>query len=205
MSFRRYIASTAREALDRVRRELGEDALVLSNKRLGPGRVEIVAAASNSMQALVEDADRPHAAGREPAVARERERPDTQAQSESFQDFIRRQSSVAPARATGVAMYHEVARVRAEPDASAPGAAPQREPLSVQPQATPAVFRQRTDAEAAPATHGLARVVAPSRPVPRATPAATTLTGSAAQATSSAVIAGSASLRPLSSFAKRSP
>ncbi len=39
MSFRRYVATTVREGLDRVRRELGDDAVILSNKRLGPGRI----------------------------------------------------------------------------------------------------------------------------------------------------------------------
>jgi len=141
MSFRRYIASTVREGLDRVRRELGEDALILSNKRLGPGRIEIVAAASDSMEALVEDADRPGSAVRKSEPAREHPRSEDRDQTESFQDFIRRQaptrtrqeprealpraraserSETAPSH-TGVAMYNEVARVHAEP--AAPSAA----------------------------------------------------------------------------------
>jgi flagellar biosynthesis protein FlhF len=92
MSFRRYIASTVREGLDRVRRELGDDAVILSNKRLGPGRIEIVAAASDSMQALVEEADRPGVAPRASAPARERPRSEQPDPTESFQDFIRRQT-----------------------------------------------------------------------------------------------------------------
>jgi flagellar biosynthesis protein FlhF len=162
MSFRRYIATTVREGLDRVRRELGEDAVILSNKRLGPGRIEIVAAASDSMQALVEEADRPLAAARQGAAARERVRSDEPASAESFQDFIRRQQPAAPARArpetreltaraqamvraepaaarAGVAMYHEVARAHVEPDAPAADAFEQ----SPRAQPAPAVFRQR--------------------------------------------------------------
>jgi flagellar biosynthesis protein FlhF len=99
MSFRRYIASTVREGLDRVRRELGDDAVILSNKRLGPGRIEIVAAASDSMQALVEEADRPGAAPRATTAARERARSEQPDPAESFQDFIRRQAPAAAVRA----------------------------------------------------------------------------------------------------------
>src|SRR5258708_22507412 len=136
MSFRRYIASTVREALDRVRRELGEDAVILSNKRLGPGRVEIVAAASESMHALVEDADRPRSAAREPAAGRERERPDARAQAESFQDFIRRQAAPSPARA------------RDEPVEPAPRARPlaRTEPVSAVPRPGPRGPGQRARA-----------------------------------------------------------
>jgi flagellar biosynthesis protein FlhF len=213
MSFRRYIAGTVREGLDRVRRELGEDAVILSNKRLGPGRIEIVAAASDSMQSLVEQADRPSGAERQSAAGRERPRSDERDPRESFQDFIRRQTPVparprqepreapsrarmspraepAPARA-GVAMYHEVARSRAEDDApSAEGFEPASAPVPPAPEAaqqavSPAVFRQRTapDAEASigatmarPAS-SVATNASPARPAapPPAAPESTTL------------------------------
>ena len=102
MSFRRYIASTVREGLDRVRRELGDDAVILSNKRLGPGRIEIVAAASDSMQALVEEADRPGSVPRASAPARERPRSSEPDPTESFQDYIRRQTPAsAPSASAG--------------------------------------------------------------------------------------------------------
>jgi len=98
MSFRRYIAGTVREAMDRVRRELGDDAVILSNKRLGPGRVEIVAAASDSMEALVEQADRPQASARTPARTREREDEKAMGSTESFQEYLRRKAATpAPA------------------------------------------------------------------------------------------------------------
>jgi flagellar biosynthesis protein FlhF len=84
-----------------VRRELGEDAVILSNKRLGPGRIEIVAAASDSMQALVEEVDRPSGAPRPSVPARERTRADEASHTESFQDFIRRQAPASAPRATG--------------------------------------------------------------------------------------------------------
>jgi len=190
MSFRRYVATTVREGLDRVRRELGDDAVILSNKRLGPGRIEIVAAASDSMQALVEEADRPNATPRQSAAARERARPDEQSQSESFQDFIRRQAPAAaprarqepqeapprarptmraepaPARA-GVAMYHEVARTHAEPEASA---AP--EALLAHALAAPAVFRQRTARDAPMSAATIAGAASPASINARSAPAA---------------------------------
>jgi len=190
MSFRRYVATTVREGLDRVRRELGDDAVILSNKRLGPGRIEIVAAASDSMQALVEEADRPNATPRQSAAARERARPDEQSQSESFQDFIRRQppaaaprarqepqeapprarptmrAEPAPARA-GVAMYHEVARTHAEPEASG---AP--EALLAHALAAPAVFRQRTARDAPMSAATIAGAASPASINARSAPAA---------------------------------
>lgn len=176
MSFRRYIASTVREALDRVRRELGEDAVILSNKRLGPGRVEIVAAAANSMQALVEEADRPLASARQAAAAGERARSEARPQTESFHDFIRRQAPTPTARPRPVAPE---APPRARQDASErlPQAAPvpQAEPAAArngvamyhevarvhpepdrgpavmpEPQPAPAVFRQRPALNAEP-------------------------------------------------------
>ncbi len=169
MSFRRYIAPTVRDAMERVRRELGQDAVILSNKRLGPGRVEIVAAASDSMQALVETADRPRASAREPArePARSREREEPGEPAESFQDFIRRQSapaaprareaatipSGARARATprsepvsvraGVAMYQQVAQARVQADAPAATATARPIAAVIDAAPPPAVFRRR--------------------------------------------------------------
>jgi flagellar biosynthesis protein FlhF len=56
MGIKRYVAMTNREAMAQVRRDLGDDAVILSNKRIVGGRVEIVAAAPAAMDALVEDA-----------------------------------------------------------------------------------------------------------------------------------------------------
>ncbi len=134
MGFRRYIASTVREALDRVRRELGEDAVILSNKRLGPGRVEVVAAAADSMQALVEEADRPLASARQAAAAGERARSEARPQTESFHDFIRRQAPTAPTATARPRPVAAEAPARARQDASErlPQAAtvPQAEPVA---------------------------------------------------------------------------
>ena len=249
MSFRRYIAGTVREALDRVRRELGEDAVILSNKRLGPGRIEIVAAASDSMQALVQDADRPQPAPRAATNGRDT-RADGQLQTESFQDFIRRQTPPAarartdaaepptrarppqraepaltrpePAPIRAVAMYHEVASVRAEPDPMPAGA---YEPamMPVPPASAPAVFRQRPAQEAAaawprPAQPAAAVMPSPAAaaapPAPRLAPPPPAFTPDpavavmaprrpAAEPAASATIAGLASPVPLNGSAHR--
>jgi len=123
MTIKRYLAATAREAMRDVRRDLGDEAVILSNKRVGR-QVEILAAAPDAVEALVE-----RGASRTPAsrgAARGETAPPA---AESFQEFIRRQSqSRAPAAATaapraaapktvqrpaaparGVQMYSEVA------------------------------------------------------------------------------------------------
>ncbi len=89
MTIRRYVAATVREAMRDVRRDLGEEAMILSNKRVG-GRVEILAAAPDAVEALVERraAARRSNAGAAPVAA------------ESFQEFIRRQSQLRPAAAS---------------------------------------------------------------------------------------------------------
>lgn len=177
MSFRRYIAATVREALDRVRKELGEDAVILSNKRLGPGRIEVVAAAADSMQALVEQADRPQPAARAAAAPRSQARAEARAEGQSFQDFIRHQQTAPAARARAaavqeriepaspreaVAMYHEVAQ------ASVQAAQPQA------PGAVPAVFRARDTrpAQAAATVAGSGSAGTWNAPPPPASPEA---------------------------------
>jgi flagellar biosynthesis protein FlhF len=166
MAIKRYVAATTREAMMQVRRELGDDAVILSSKRIG-GKLEILAAAPDAVEALVEASAARGARGdAEPARAVENPRPKV----ESFQDYLRRQSQADPGRATAgkphaaeVAMYEDVARIEPEPEpqaakreavepaprarppqAAAPKApahrAPQVEPA---PAAPPAVFRRR--------------------------------------------------------------
>ncbi len=153
MGFRRYVAASAREAMDRIRKELGPDAVILSNRRSNKtGRVEIIAAAPGEMRALVEDfapAVAPEAQ-REPALALRdspvlasaRARAPAQAAPESFQEFIRRQTPQS-ARAGAVAMYEAVSQ---EPLSDAVHeSVRQREvrpPARVEADA-PAVFRRR--------------------------------------------------------------
>ncbi len=126
MTIKRYVAMTNREAMAQVRRDLGDDAVILSNKRVAGGRVEIVAAAPDAMQALVEDARASRTAQRSGFVPR----PAAPMPGESFQEFVRRQNQAAnktaprvrpqadvPVRSSAVAMYSDVA-------ATTPAAAP---------------------------------------------------------------------------------
>lgn len=128
MTIKRYVAATAREAMRDVRRDLGDEAVILSNKRVGR-QVEIIAAAPDAMEALVERSAPPTPASR--GATRAETAPIV---AESFQEFIRRQSQprspAAPAAAPrtaapktihrpaapvrGVQMYNDVA---AEPPA----------------------------------------------------------------------------------------
>jgi flagellar biosynthesis protein FlhF len=120
MGFRKYLAPSAREAMERIRKELGAEALILSNRRLESGRVEIIAAAPNQMRALVDDlseaAPQPKPQPQRVAVRAGKERePSRPAQAkrvapESFQEFIRRQSSPSIPRFEGIDMYDAVAR-----------------------------------------------------------------------------------------------
>ena len=53
MSLKKFVAATSREALAAVKRELGEDAVVLANRRVREG-VEITAMAGEAVDAVVE-------------------------------------------------------------------------------------------------------------------------------------------------------
>jgi flagellar biosynthesis protein FlhF len=149
MGFRRYVASNARDALDRVRRELGADAVILSNRRIDAKRMEIIAAAPDEMRALVDDlhpvmVEPPPEPGRAPArpsgaragvprlatVTIPRKTP-----PEPFAEFIRRQSRPrVPNGGDAVAMYASMAPAPAPVPAPSP---------TVLPSAAAAVFRRR--------------------------------------------------------------
>jgi flagellar biosynthesis protein FlhF len=193
MTIKRYVAATAREAMREVRRDLGDEAVILSNKRVGR-QVEILAAAPDAVEALVERSEPRMPAGRGAARA-------TPVAAESFQEFIRRQSqsrataapapraaapataprAAAPARAGGVQMYNEVAaelpddgfadadawatapRGRADDDLPLPRAATSAT-VALQPQ-----FEMHLPA--APAAHPAAVAPAPAVSEPQAAPA----------------------------------
>lgn len=120
MSFRRYIAANSREALAQIRRELGDDAVILSNRRV-PDGVEVVAAASRIMDRIVQEAPATRLVPRArsgqaeasavalaantvaPPVVVATERREKKPQplihpEESFQEFVRRQSRGAQGR-----------------------------------------------------------------------------------------------------------
>jgi flagellar biosynthesis protein FlhF len=141
MAIRKFVAPTTREAMMQVRRELGEDAVIIANRRAG-NRIEILAAAPDAVEALVERSEtraaapqRERAPAHEQAAGREQQRPKV----ELFQDFVRRQmqtdveapaqqrpareaqarTHAAPSGRTlaanaGVAMYHDVAEIEHE-------------------------------------------------------------------------------------------
>lgn len=97
MTIKRYVAATAREAMRDVRRDLGDEAVILSNRRVGR-QVEILAAAPDAMQALVE-----RSAPRAPAGRGATRAETAPVVAESFQEFIRRQSQSRPSAAAAAA------------------------------------------------------------------------------------------------------
>ncbi len=196
MGFRRYLAPNAREAMERIRKELGPEAVILSNRRSGPGRVEIIAAAPNQMRALVDElepAPAPAPSAKEraaqpprlDAIAARRAGP------ESFQEFIRRQSTLTSPQIDGPAMYAAVAQVAAKPNGTGTGKSTAPAPSSLADASTPAVFRRRPSGLAgpsrpepaagrspgpAPAPATMAQVAAVPAPTPPAAAAATAAT-----------------------------
>lgn len=67
MNIRKFIAPTARQALREIRNELGEEAVILSNRTTDQG-VEIVAMANEAMEKLTESATHVSEARRTPRV-----------------------------------------------------------------------------------------------------------------------------------------
>src|SRR5262245_55386353 len=93
MAIRKFAAPTTREAMMQVRRELGDDAVIIANRRVG-NRIEILAAAPDAVDALVERSEtRPATLQREQTLNNERAgtRVETRPKVEAFQDFVRRQ------------------------------------------------------------------------------------------------------------------
>src|SRR5882757_2586842 len=143
MALRRYLATSTREAMAQVRRELGDDAVILSSKRVAGDRIEIVAAAPHAMESLVEEtrtsrtavmqtiaASRASAAAKaaaNPPIAaapRAGARPALDASAplagESFQQFVRRQSAVPAAPAVNASRAPARAAVSAASEVPAP-------------------------------------------------------------------------------------
>ncbi len=166
MGFRRYVATTAREALHRVRLELGAEAVILSNRRLDSGRIEIIAAAEGQMRNLVDEFEPVNVASaaaatsasvamrgklppapRKPAAAKPEPARAGRAMPESFQEFIRRQTTIAQPRLGGAAMYDDVAHADDEPAPPVSRPAAAIHPVAVAAEsvarAAPAVFRRR--------------------------------------------------------------
>jgi flagellar biosynthesis protein FlhF len=152
--------------MERIRKELGPDAVILSNRRSGStGRVEIIAAAPGEVRALVDDFVPAKAAPRrrEPApigaAVQTRAAVPARTAPESFQEFLRRQGStarpIAP-REDVLAMYRTLAQ---EGEGGAGVEAPPRQPRALAPADVPAVFRRRPARQDAAPPH--ATVAAP--------------------------------------------
>jgi hypothetical protein len=54
MAFKRFVAATTRDAMRQVRQELGDEAVILSSKKIAGGHCEILAAAADAVDAIVE-------------------------------------------------------------------------------------------------------------------------------------------------------
>jgi flagellar biosynthesis protein FlhF len=147
MGFKKYVATTARDAMNRIRLELGPDAIILSNRRSPEnGKVEIIAAAPSQMEALVNEvtrdttrrsAVRPEVATRSNAPVPASVEKEARVEPMSFQEFIRRQS-----RGLGTTT---AASSNPVPAASSANLLMEerRRPVSPVEQAAPAVFRRR--------------------------------------------------------------
>ena len=213
MGFRRYVAPSAREALNKIRRELGPEAVILSNRRSdSSGSVEIIAAAPGQMRALVEEFEpAPRSAAAAPAPAPRPAEAQAKAAApkrvppESFQEFIRRQS--AP-RTDALAMYQSVAdgaETAEEAGPSLPGPARRAGPAS-----EPAVFRRRPSRLAAPAEAGprlISAAAAGSQPALAGTaaPAAVPAVEAAPVAAPATVAAPAALAEPAAAAAAADP
>jgi flagellar biosynthesis GTPase FlhF len=131
MSFKRFVAASTKDAMAQVRRDLGDDAVILSNKRIANGHIEILAAGAQAVEAIVEDARRPQtqaptgtaqvAVQIAPGVRR------IGPPVESFREYLRRQGqNESGPRTTGAgatnttgpaSMYGAVAAAPADDDA----------------------------------------------------------------------------------------
>lgn len=131
MSFKRFVAATTKDAMAQVRRDLGDDAVILSNKRIANGHIEILAAGAQVVEAIVEDARRPQpqtvngatqvAVQIAPGVRR------IGPPVESFRDYLRRQGQAEAGPRTAsptvtasngpASMYGAVAAAPADDDA----------------------------------------------------------------------------------------
>jgi flagellar biosynthesis protein FlhF len=167
MSIKRFVAPNGREALAQVRRELGDEALVLSTRKLTGGRIEVLAVGPDEMQTLIEDAHAAparsaHVAAAAPASSVADAGADAEVslsgvRTESFEQFLRRQAQrqierqPARAAASSAAVDPQVAASR--PREAIAAANVKGEALAAEPAAkeAPSVFRRRPEPQTAAA------------------------------------------------------
>jgi flagellar biosynthesis protein FlhF len=172
MGFKRFVGANTRDAMRQVRQELGDEAVILASKKVAGGRHEILAAAADAVEAIVEESRRPRAAA--PAGPRKA------GGVESFQDFLRRQATApaaVPDASAPTAKYAQVAAARVPPDDlrddtdggwDRPAAAPAHAwpPAGAPRSDAPTVFRRRPDRPAAANAAAVAAVSAPAPTMP---------------------------------------
>jgi flagellar biosynthesis protein FlhF len=118
MGFKRFVAATTRDAMRQVRQDLGDEAVILSSRKIAGGHFEILAAAADAVEAIVEDARKPRAAAPTPTAQRPAARVGG---VETFQEYLKRQGqqrSVAPAAAAAAAARPSVATRTPNPAAA---------------------------------------------------------------------------------------
>lgn len=182
MGFKRFVAANTKDAMTQVRRDLGDDAVILSNKRLASGQIEILAAAAEAVELIVEDARKPASARNAAQVASVQIAPGVRrvgAPVESFHEYLQRQGSTAanasnassaaparnrgPATVGGASMYSAVAAAPAHDEAAddfADSAWPDTAPARVAPTRGPAAADSRFAPSRLAATRGPASVPA---------------------------------------------
>ena len=179
MLMKKFVAPTSREAMQKMKNELGPDALVISNRKVAAG-VEILAMAENAVESLADHADLP-GAYHAPAAQRAPQQPAPQARPQAAP-----QRAAAPAAQMNTAPAHAMRTAFEDPRMQA---APQPAPQRAHAQPAPFAPLQQGEAER-PAPRAM------QRPAFRARAAA-----SAPAATAAAPVAANA-YQTLKDFAK---
>lgn len=170
MSLKRFVAPSAREAMAAVRRELGDDAIVLANRKVDDG-VEITAMAADQIDVVMERtrqvaSTRPAAAPAQPAVVRSGglvapppavDAAGHEAGTETFESFIRRGAKPVPESSTAVFLQRRAEREReAAAEAARAMAAPAIPAIAAAPApAAEPVYAAPAAAVAGPSDHRL--------------------------------------------------
>ena len=151
MNVKRYVAETAREALRRVKEELGPDAIVVSNKAV-PGGVEIMALSADGLDALSRASAAPsRPAPPAPAQPAPKPAPASAATADALEDYtvtlssrVRKQPAPPPFQPWQPPRHQPAAeeRPRLRPLPPKPAEAPSRDQVA-------AALRQVGEADAA--------------------------------------------------------
>ena len=174
MNIRKFVGATSRDALRLVREALGPDAVVLSNRTMEDGSVEIVALADSDLAAITPKAPRGSAgaplaapmnamAGQQPALAAPRTNPMMQANpyASGMPDVFSSVFGASPEAGAENTTPNVVGTVNAASGAAAKSAAVPAAPKATLPNAPKAAL-------AAPAAASLPQAVSAEQPSARA-------------------------------------